>query len=195
MASGGSWASVLKSKPVVKKEQPKPEKRNIDYEDKGEKHIFANNYVLWCHSTSDNDWSINSYKKLCSISNVSQFWRLFNNFERLGINLSHFFLMKEGITPTWEDKNNRNGGICSFKVDTTNALRVWEYIGCMLVNDILTEDKEDITGISLNGRNNWAFIKIWNRNNSNNLMNTLNENILTHCKRYSMKYRANTPEY
>jgi len=197
MTSGNSWASVLKSTPkTISNNRCNTNDSNITYKkqksDSGECHKLPYSYVLWSHDANCSDWSINSYKKLCTINNVSQFWKLFNNFDKLGININNFFIMKEGILPMWEDENNKNGGICSFKADSSNILRLWEYIACMLVNNMLTVDNYDINGISLNSKNNWGLIKIWNRDSNNDLTKTLSNNVLTHCKKYSMKYKSNS---
>ena len=35
---------------------------------------------FWYHSTNDTDWSINSYKKIATISTIEQFWSVFDLF-------------------------------------------------------------------------------------------------------------------
>jgi hypothetical protein len=60
-------------------------------------------YTLWCHEIYEKDWSINGYRNLCTINNVSRFWRLFNNFHKLGMKFNQYFFMKNDITPIWED--------------------------------------------------------------------------------------------
>lgn len=192
-----SWAERIKN-PPKKNEQKSPEKqkaKNDDNVDDGTKIYFNHSYILWAHDISEKDWSINGYKKLCKIENVSQFWRVFNNFSKLGVKFMHFFLMKDGVEPIWEDPENRNGGICSFRIEFTNAMEIWQYLNIRLVLETLTVVESDINGVSISPKNNWAIIKIWNKDCNNDLSKTLNNDILEKYKSYSIKYKSNSPEY
>lgn len=153
-------------------------------------------YILWSHAINDNNWTLSSYKKLCTIRSVSDFWRLFNNFKKIGWKYMHFFFMKSGIEPMWEHPSNRTGGICSFRIPLDdNALAIWENLNVQWVCQQLSTMEDDINGISINPKNNWALIKIWNADSSNNLMNTLCPNIIETYKDLSIQYKANKPEY
>jgi hypothetical protein len=199
--SGNTWADKLKSPPkkqlpvnkefkntneVIKKENNK---------DNGFDIKLGSKYILWSHDISERNWSIDSYKKICTIETVSEFWRLFNNFIKLGMKFMHFFLMKDGINPTWEDPCNRNGGVCSFKVETTNAPIMWEDLNIKMVLEILSKNKGDINGLSISPKNTWTIVKIWNKNSINDLSKSLNDDILEKYRKYSIKYRPNAPEY
>ena len=37
-------------------------------------------WVLWYHSYTDKDWTINSYKQLYTIETIQDFWKLFSNW-------------------------------------------------------------------------------------------------------------------
>jgi hypothetical protein len=153
-------------------------------------------YVLWSHQLGDNNWGISGYKKMCTIRTVSDFWRLFNNFRKIGWKFMNFYLMKSGVDPMWEHPLNRNGGICSFKTHTNNALEVWESLNVKMMCDKLASNMEDINGISISPKNKeWALVKIWNRDSKNDLMVTLNNEITESYKELSIQYKANNPEY
>lgn len=163
--------------------------------DNGDSVKLPNNYVLWRHDINNKDWTINGYKILCRISNVSEFWKLFNNFDKLGLKFNNFFLMKDGIPPIWEHENNRNGGICSMKTEIENAIKTFEELAVYLCSNNLNNDMSDINGISISPKNNWAILKIWNRDKSKDLTGTLNQNIITKYQNMSIKYKSNEPEY
>lgn len=152
-------------------------------------------YVLWCHELHNNDWSLNGYKKLCTIKTVSEFWKLFNNMDKLSYKTNNLFLMKEGTDPIWEHVNNRDGGVCSFKTTMDVSLKMYEDLCVRLMCDIMTNNTDDINGVSYSPKNNWAIIKIWNKDKKNDLSVTLDQHILTVYKNTSIKYKSNEPEY
>lgn len=156
---------------------------------------FSNEYVLWTHDIYDKDWSINGYSQLCNVDNVSTFWRLFNNFNKLDCVKKHYYLMKKNIEPIWEHPENRNGGICTLKVDYNNLMNIWELLCAYMVCNELCEMKDDINGVSLSPKSNWVILKIWNKNKKNNLAETLNDHILKTCKNFNVTYKQNIPEY
>ena len=151
-------------------------------------------YILWCHDIYDKNWKKNSYKQLCKINNVSDFWRLFNNFNTLGMRFNHYFFMKNNIFPTWEDINNRNGGSCSFRIEIDECYEIWEELNIRMVCDLLHDDK-DINGISISPKNNWAIIKIWNKNKNYDLSVCLPDDLLKKYSNLSIKYKIHEPEY
>lgn len=163
--------------------------------DMGDKLMLPNKYVLWCHDILNKDWSIKGYIKLCCISTISDFWRLINNLDKIGYRSNNFFLMKEDTEPIWEHINNRNGGICSFRTDIDLALNVYEDLCINMVRGELIDNMEDINGISISPKNNWAIIKIWNKDKNNDLSSLLKNNLAKKYNNYSIKYKANEPEF
>ena len=54
---------------------------------------FDNKWNIWYHNSKE-DWTIKGYEKLFEINNIKNYWKLYNNWDRLGgINNKHFFLM------------------------------------------------------------------------------------------------------
>lgn len=156
---------------------------------------LSSTYILWCHDIHNKDWSLAGYNKLCTITTVSEFWKLFNNLNKIGYKTNNFFLMKDGTDPTWEHNNNRHGGICSFRTDMDSSLKMYEDLCARMVTDILTNNMDDINGISFSPKNNWTIIKIWNKSKTNDLSKTLSPHILNTYKDTSIKYKENEPEY
>lgn len=184
----GSWANRVKTPAPVKLD---PNKVHEDG-----RHIkLRDRYVLWCHDIYNKNWNISSYKRLCIIENVADFWKLFNNFHKLGMRFNHYFLMKDYTEPTWEHVSNRGGGICSFKMDLDDSPAVWSNLIIKMVCGMLCDQLDDINGISISPKNNWGIIKIWNKDRKNDLAVTLKEDILEKYKDLTIRYQANAPEY
>lgn len=159
-------------------------------------------WVLWTHSLASNDWSLDGYNPIIEINTVSEFWKVFNNFDKLGADCFHMYLMRKGITPMWEDKQNRNGGVCSIKIDFEKSIKEFEELCSYLVTDNLTEnvsDCDNITGVSfspkINSRFSFSIIKIWNNDSSKDIMNELNKKLNKKYSKYNPQYKANAPEY
>ena len=140
---------------------------------------FENKWDIWYHNIKD-DWTINGYKKLYSINNIRDYWKLYNNWDELGsINNKHFFIMKNNIAPIWEDPANKNGGCWSFKVSDNLAQELWDDLSLQLVTETLSSIKGDIIGLSAClKKNNFSVIKIWNKNSGNNSLTLLCKDIL-----------------
>ena len=78
-----------------------------------------------------------------------------------------------------QDKNNKNGGCWSFKVNDNLAQDLWNDLSLYLVTENLSSIKNDIVGLSAClKKNNFSVIKIWNKNSENNNINLLSKNIL-----------------
>ena len=46
-------------------------------EDNGSTKLLGTKWVLWVHDTTSSDWSFGSYTETYSISNISEFWKLY----------------------------------------------------------------------------------------------------------------------
>ena len=141
--------------------------------------ILSNKWTIWYHHEKDN-WELSGYKNIYEINTVGEFWKLYNNWYKIkGINSKHYFLMKNNISPLWEDPENINGGCWSFKVLDTEAEKLWTELSCYLVCNQLIEDSNDIIGLSIClKKNNFSVIKIWNKNSKNNSLSLINKKII-----------------
>ena len=125
------------------------------------KYVFSpltNNLVLWNHNINDQNWDLDSYKKIAVYKTAEDFWMYSNELTSKLINYGMFFLMKDGIMPTWEDHKNINGGCISIKLSLPEAVELWNKISIYLASDSF-EDK--INGISISPKRNFNIIKIW----------------------------------
>jgi hypothetical protein len=141
--------------------------------------VLSNKWKIWYHHEKDN-WKLSGYKNIYEINTVGDFWRLYNNWNKLkGVNSKHFFFMKDDITPLWEDPENINGGCWSFKVPELEAEKLWTDLSIYIVCNQLTNDPTDIIGLSIClKKNNFSVIKIWNKNSKNNSLSFLNKTII-----------------
>lgn len=122
---------------------------------------------LYFHHIKDSNWTIDNYKLLYSFDSVNNFWRLYNNFPNHSFGL--FFLMRDGISPIWEDKQNINGGTFSFKIGKKVIIQAWTEISMAIIGESIFKDSDIITGISLHPKYNCYIIKIWVSTNITNL--------------------------
>jgi translation initiation factor 4E len=136
------------------------------------------NWSIWYHQEKDN-WKLSGYKKMYDIKTPKDFWKLYNNWNKIkGVNYKHYFIIRENVTPIWEDTANINGGCWSFKISEEMAPKLWEDLSIYLVCNQITQN-DDIIGLSLClKKNNNTVIKIWNKDSKKNSLNLINKNII-----------------
>ena len=66
-------------------------------------------WILWYHSINDTKWNKSSYKNLFEINNLYELKCINDTISKLHLQNGMFFVMRDGIFPTWEDPDNRNG--------------------------------------------------------------------------------------
>ena len=55
---------------------------------------LLNNWHIWYHHEKDN-WKLNGYKQIYQIKTIEDFWRFYNNWDKVGgVTNKHFFIMK-----------------------------------------------------------------------------------------------------
>jgi len=126
-----------------------------------------NTWNLWFHDPLDNNWKLNSYKKVSSINTIIDFWKSYNFLNNKIVENSMLFLMKNNIDPLWEHKDNIKGGSWSIKLQKGNLYDIWTTISIYLINEQISD--EDINGISISPKKNFCIIKIWTKNNNNDI--------------------------
>ena len=137
-------------------------------------------WALWYHHDKDN-WKVSDFKKIYNITTPEDYHQLGNNWNKIndGINQKHFFLMQNGISPIWEDPENRKGGCWSFKVPVIQSQNLWDDLSLYMVTENLSSKVNSITGLSIClKKNNYSVVKIWNKNSKDNSLSLLNETIL-----------------
>jgi len=161
----------------------------------GSKYPLHSKWVLWYHHTRNN-WKIDGYRKIFTMSTIKDFWDLHNNLDKIGgINNMHFFLMRDDIEPIWEHASNKTGGCWSFKIPSEYANELWLKLAMYMVGETMSSLPLLINGISICLKNPaTSVIKIWNNNSKYNSINLLPHDIIEEYG-YNIIYKAHIPEY
>ena len=87
---------------------------------------LSHTWTFWLHLPDDNDWTINSYKKIYTFDSLNDAIILIENLNENLVKLCMLFIMKNNVKPIWEDENNRNGGYFSYKINVKDVYYVWK---------------------------------------------------------------------
>lgn len=127
-------------------------------------HKFSSSWTLWFHEVNVDDWSNSSYIKVVEgVDNIEKFINMTKNVHQVTSGM--FFLMLDGIFPTYEDKRNIDGGYWSFRVGKKNANLVWFDLMAAMVGNTLTKkpgDMSTITGVQISPKIKNCIFKVWN---------------------------------
>ena len=163
---------------------------------KNDVHKLFDKWVLWAHLPHDTDWSLNSYKKIMTIETVEDMIAISRGIPEKMVKNCMLFIMREGITPTWEDKRNRNGGCFSFKVTNKSVHSVWKNIGYMLVGETLSNNNkllQTINGITISPKRSFCIIKVWTANCSHQDPYLLGD--IPDLSKHGCLFKRHNPEY
>ena len=129
-----------------------------------EYHTLTNKWCLWAHLPHDTVWGINRYKNIYTFHCVEEKNAVVGTLPDILVKNCMIFLMREGIKPTWEDPQNRNGGCFSYKVSNKHVYNVWKELSYVLVGGSLSSNPSfvaNVTGITISPKKNFCIIKIW----------------------------------
>jgi hypothetical protein len=130
-------------------------------------HLTLNKWNLWAHLPHDTDWSIHSYKKIFCINTIEEMITITETIPDTLIKNCMLFIMKEDITPVWEDIHNRNGGCFSYKISNKNVYEVWRDLTYVLIGNTISSNDQFVScvnGITISPKKNFCIIKIWMTN-------------------------------
>tara|TARA_B110000208_G_C11653934_1_gene389055 strand:+ start:68 stop:628 length:561 start_codon:yes stop_codon:yes gene_type:complete len=137
-----------------------------------QKYKLNTKWICWYHDPFSKKWSIDSYVQLYKLETILN-TAIFKNslltiLPKLESNM--YFVMRQIddniIYPVWEDKNNRDGGVWSFKVSNKIVFNVWITLLIYLTGETMLSDSNNynnINGISISPKKNFSIIKIWTR--------------------------------
>ena len=127
-------------------------------------HKLSSGWTLWGHLPHDTDWSLKSYIKLYDFNTVEQTVSVTEMLPPKLVMNCMLFLMREGITPIWEDVRNRNGGCFSYKVSNKDVHDCWRQLTYVLVGNSISSNKAllpAVNGITISPKKNFCIVKIW----------------------------------
>ena len=126
-------------------------------------HRLSEKWVLWAHLPQETSWDMESYISVMTITYVEEMLSLIHTLPEKLITDCMFFLMKENVSPTWEDDHNKNGGCFSYKINH-HIQQTWRDVSYSLIGKTLSTDaafQKDITGISISPKKNFCILKVW----------------------------------
>lgn len=129
------------------------------------KYQLHGKWNLYYHLPHDSKWDLDSYTVILGSIDTAEKVVALNNAMNDGIVKNcMLFLMREGITPTWEDKKNRDGGCFSFKVSNKHVHEVWKILVCLTCGETLLMNRalhKHVNGITISPKKSFCIIKIW----------------------------------
>jgi hypothetical protein len=131
----------------------------------GDDEYFNDTWKAFYHAPDDPDWTMQSYKSLCCVSSVRDYWALQNSVSDALAN-GMFFLMREHIFPCWDDKYNIEGGCLSMKVSHGDAADVVSELmrralGETLLGGEAAGSWAQVNGLSVSPKRAFNIVKIW----------------------------------
>ena len=87
------------------------------------------NWNFYYHLPDDKEWDLSSYKYIAkNINTLEELMSVNEKTPEKIVKYCMLFVMRNGITPMWEDKQNREGGCFSFKVSNKLVYDVWKQL-------------------------------------------------------------------
>lgn len=128
---------------------------------------LKNKWNLWAHLPQDPDWTSKSYKKIFQFKTVEETIAIAEMLPADLVKNCMLFVMRDGVTPMWEDPKNRNGGCFSYKVSNKNVFEVWRDLTYVLIGESISTNSlvvNSVTGITISPKKNFCIVKIWMTN-------------------------------
>jgi len=160
----------------VNDENEKRDYPMLDYYDPmkklpGDDLKLNSSWNVWIHENSNDDWSLESYQSIFTIDSVGSMWRFLSVFDNLDKNARQYYIMRDGITPIWEDNNNKHGAICSIMIDNVIksnrfskgdlGVDAFSSICILVMNESFVRKNQDINGLCYSIKSRSALIKLW----------------------------------
>ncbi|XP_060800936.1 eukaryotic translation initiation factor 4E1 isoform X1 [Amyelois transitella] len=133
------------------------------------KHPLENTWSFWLQANNKKEWKDNLVE-LTSFDTVEDYWCLYH-YMKLPSELTlgqDYAVFKKGIEPTWEDKENRQGGRWMIMVEKGNYEkldRIWLDTVLMVIGENFGDQNESITGVVVNVKA-YSKIGVWTKNHA-----------------------------
>jgi hypothetical protein len=128
-------------------------------------HKLHDTWNLYYHLPNNTNWELSSYIPVIeNINYAEQILLLNEKLNDVVIKNCMFFLMRTNITPTWEDKANRNGGCFSYKVMNKYIHDIWKRLFFLACGESIFKQKEyndNVNGITISPKKQFCIVKIW----------------------------------
>jgi hypothetical protein len=160
-------------------------------------HPLHDNWTLWAHLPHDTDWSVQSYKKIYTAGSVEETVALMETLPEVLVKNCMLFFMREGVTPVWEDPQNRHGGCFSYKIANKTVCEVWRKLCYAVSGETVCSQPSfvsGVTGITISPKKNFCIIKIWMKNTDNQNPGIVTQEIAGLSPQGCL-FKKHTPEY
>jgi len=128
-------------------------------------HFLHGKWNMYYHLPHNKNWELSSYTSIMnSIETAEKVILLNESIHENVVKNCMLFVMREGITPMWEDPRNRNGGCFSYKVINKCVPEVWKHLFYLLCGESLCineQNNKHVNGITISPKKNFCIIKIW----------------------------------
>ena len=128
-------------------------------------HSLSTKWTLYYHLPNDNNWALSGYKVVMSeMDSLEQLISLNRVVTERMVKYSMLFFMRDGVSPLWEDKQNRTGGSFSYKVPNKAVYRLWNDLVYLMCGNTLMVDPSHmslVNGITVSPKRNFCIVKIW----------------------------------
>lgn len=129
------------------------------------KYVLHDKWNMYYHLPHNKQWDLKSYTVILGGIHYAEEVVSLNDAISDGvIKQCMLFVMRDGITPMWEDPKNRNGGCFSFKVVNKFVPEIWRTLVLLLCGETLTTKRdvhEHVNGITISPKKNFCIVKIW----------------------------------
>ena len=185
-----------------------------ELEDNYKNLLMSNYYKILAHHSEDKSWDYNSYHNITTLKTWKDMGTFLNSLDKANGECKYtdfdLFFMKNEISPMWEDMENRNGSICSIKIDSIEeSYEILKYLMINMANNTLLKFNintwNTVNGISYSTKKldnpNETYciiIKLWfkmNILNYGSVEKILNEQMNKLIEHYSIKIKQIKPEY
>ena len=141
----------------------------------GNTKFLNSSWTVWIHKANVGpeieNWTEDTYTCIYVINSIGSFWRFYNNFQMLDKINYQYFIMRNKIKPIWEDNDNRNGSICSFRVEYGPCAMTC--MSLLIMNETFMTGNDDINGISYSIKNKSILIKVWYKIGTNKVVDKI----------------------
>ncbi|MES1918301.1 translation initiation factor eIF4E [Bonamia ostreae] len=120
------------------------------------------------HSITEEEW-MSALLKVRTFKLYKEYFEIENVFRPASeiARRSSYYFFREGITPTWEDKNNANGGRWFFSIRRENKEdidKTWRLLIASFFAGAV-KHMEDVCGAVVSSKNREYRVSLWVRNN------------------------------
>ncbi|CAF3799388.1 unnamed protein product [Rotaria magnacalcarata] len=139
---------------------------------------LAMKWTFWLDSQKSKFSSKDDYEaglqKIFVVETVQEFWTP----SRLANRVS-YHLMRRSRKPLWEDRENENGGIYTYRCPKDKTNTVWQELCLAAIGEQFSViEGDDVVGVSVQSRDGFQdLVQIWNSNPTEEAQKAIDEKV------------------